>query len=337
MALQTPPSPEHIFDEIAGLQRSAALRAATELDLFTAIGEGADTAATLANRCGAAERGVRILSDYLVTLGLLSKQGTRYGLAPESAAFLDRRSPMYLGSVTRIMAGPEQWQAFQDLSGAVRKGGTVVSEEGILVPENPVWVEFARSAGVMMTLPANLIANQLAEAGLAPSKVLDIAAGHGLFGITLAQRNPQTQIVAVDWANVLEVARENAAKAGIEGRYHTIPGSAFDVDFGTGYDLVLLTNFLHHFDEETCTNFLRKVHGALRSDGWALALEFVPNEDRVSPPSAARFALIMLGQTKGGDAYTFVEFQRMFRAAGFQRCEIRSLEPSPERMILAQR
>src|SRR6202521_2459235 len=79
-------------------------------------------------------------------------------------------------------------------------------------------------------------------------KVLDIAAGHGMFGIALAKHNPNAEIYALDWARVLDVASENAAAAGVAARHHRIPGNAFEVDFGTGYDIVLLTNILHDFD-----------------------------------------------------------------------------------------
>src|SRR5262245_40868155 len=96
MASPTQPqqlSPELIFDTLNAYQKTAALRGAIELDLFTAIGEGAATAADLARKLNVSERGARILCDYLVVIGFLTKQGDRYGLTPDSAAFLDRRSP----------------------------------------------------------------------------------------------------------------------------------------------------------------------------------------------------------------------------------------------------
>jgi len=97
-----------------------------------------------------------------------------------------------------------------------------------------------------------------------PMRVLDIAAGHGLFGIEIAKQNPQAHIVAVDWARVLDVAYENACKAGVGERYERLPGSAFDVDYGGPYDAVLLTNFLHHFDVAACVGLLKKVRAALK-------------------------------------------------------------------------
>jgi 2-polyprenyl-3-methyl-5-hydroxy-6-metoxy-1,4-benzoquinol methylase len=177
----------------------------------------------------------------------------------------------------------------------------------------------------MMRPPAGAIAQIAGAEG--PLKVLDLAAGHGIFGITIAQHNPQAEVFAVDWKNVLDIARQNAQEAGVASRYHTIPGSAFEVDFGTDYDIVLLTNFLHHFDPPTNERLLRKVHGALKEDGRAITLEFVPNEDRVSPPWSAAFSLVMLGSTEAGDAYTFAELERMFANAGFTRSEMHPVPP----------
>jgi len=123
--------------------------------------------------------------------------------------------------------------------------------------------------------------------------------------------------------------------AGVGDRYRTIEGSAFEADFGEGYDVVLLTNFLHHFDPPTCEGLLRKVHASLAEGGRAVTLEFVPNEDRVSPPVAATFSMTMLGTTPSGDAYTFKEFERMFRNAGFSHSEIRQLPATPEQAIIS--
>jgi len=326
------PSPELIFDTLNAYQRTRALRAGIELNLFTAIGEGAATAADLARKIKVPERGARILADYLVVIGMLNKQGGRYGLTLDSAKFLDRRSPAYLGTVVTFLNSPELESNFSDLAATVRKGGCITA--GTIEPENPIWVEFARAMVPMMAMPADFIAGVVGADSGVPCKVLDIAAGHGMFGITLARRNPNAKIVGQDWANVLEVAKENAQKAGVAGRYQTIPGSAFDVDFGGGYDLVLLTNFLHHFDVPTCEKLLRKVHAALKPGGRAVTLEFVPNEDRVSPPTAASFSLMMLGSTPAGDAYTFAQYDGMFRNAGFSGSQAHSM-PGPETVIVS--
>lgn len=328
----TPPSPELFFDVIRRSDETAVLKTALELEVFTAIGEGNGTAAALSNRCQTSERGMRILCDALAIIGFLTKSENTYALTQDSALFLDKRSPAYLGSAAGFLTLPVHREAFDRLTEAVRKGGTAISERGTLEPENPVWVEFARSMAGMMRMPAESIAELLGAKNGKPWKVLDIAAGHGTYGITIARHNPNAQITALDWPNVLEVAKENAQKAGVAGRYHLLPGSAFDIEFGTGYDLVLITGFMHHFDVATGEKLLRKVYASLAPGGQAVILDFVPNEDRVTPPSAAKFSLTMLATTPSGDAYTFAEYERMLRNAGFPSAVLHTL--APQRVVI---
>jgi ubiquinone/menaquinone biosynthesis C-methylase UbiE len=187
----------------------------------------------------------------------------------------------------------------------------------------------------MMAMPAQAIAQIVDPDANAPLRILDIAAGHGVFGIAFATRNPNARVTALDWAAVLEVARENAERAGVADRHALLPGSAFDVDYGEAYDVVLLTNFLHHFDAPTCETILRKVLAALAPGGRAVILEFVPNDDRVSPSIPASFALTMLASTESGDAYTYAELDRMSTNAGFSRTELHVLPPGVQSVVVA--
>jgi ubiquinone/menaquinone biosynthesis C-methylase UbiE len=153
----------------------------------------------------------------------------------------------------------------------------------------------------------------------------------------VAKQNPAAQIYACDWKNVLEVAEKNAQAMGVGDRYHLLPGSAFEVDFGKGYDLALITNFLHHFDAPTCTDFMRKVHASLEPGGRAAILEFVPNPDRVTPPMAAAFSMMMLATTPSGDAYTLAELEKMSKDAGFSGVELSEAVLGLDRLVIAYR
>lgn len=337
MSPHTPVTPERIFQAVNAFQLTHAIRGAVELDLFSAIAEGNTTAAQLAQRCQASERGCRILCDLLTIHGLLTKTEGHWGLAPDTAVFLDRKSPAFLGDVVHFLNSPQFLRGYEDVAAVVRKGGTLMGDEGTVEPDNPLWVTFARYMAPMMTGAAADIADLLGAGKGTPWKVLDIAAGHGLFGIEIAKTNPQAQIVALDWAAVLEVAKENATRAGVTDRYQTIAGSAFDVEFGGGYDLVLLTNFLHHFDRATCVTLMKKCLAALKPGGRVVTLEFIPNDDRVTPPSNAAFPFIMLVSTAAGDAYTFSELESMFREAGFASSELKELHRSPQRVVVSQR
>ena len=329
------PTPALLFDTFNGYQRTQALKTAIELETFTAIGEGNTTTQAIAKRCGASERGTRIICDFLTIIGFLTKEGNDYSLTADSAMFLDKRSPAYMGTISNFILSEHIRQPFERLTETVRNG--FYAADTAFEPDHPMWVEFARSMQPMMALPSQLMAQLVDPTKDKKLRVLDIAAGHGLYGIAFAKQNPQIEVTAVDWPAVLEVAKENADAAGVSDRYQTKPGSAFDVDYGTGYDVVLLTNFLHHFDKATCETLLRKVHAALAEGGRAVALEFVPNDDRITPPQAAAFSMQMLAGTPMGDAYTFAELEQMFQTAGFSRSELHELPPTIERVVIGHK
>jgi 2-polyprenyl-3-methyl-5-hydroxy-6-metoxy-1,4-benzoquinol methylase len=234
-----------------------------------------------------------------------------------------------------FLLSPALLAPFLDLTEIVRTGRTTLADAGTVSRDNPIWVDFARHMAPMV-YPAAIETAALV-AGENQLNVLDLAAGHGLFGIMIAQRNPKARITALDWPNVLAVATENAKKFGVVDRHSRLPGDAFETDFGGPFDLVLVTNFFHHFDPPTCETLMRKIRAALTPGGCCVTLEFVPNEDRVSPPVPATFSMMMLGTTVAGDAYTFAEYDGMFRNAGFAASELHSLSKAPQAVIISRK
>ncbi len=329
-------TPERIFETLNAYHKTAALKAAIELDVFSAIADGATMHVSIAKRCQSSERGIRILCDYLTINGLLHKNGQEYSLADDSAVFLNRRSPAYMGAAANFLALPEMINLYQDLTAIVRAGTSLKGEQSTAEPDSSKWVEFARSMSNLQRMTAVAVAESLCASAGEKWKVLDVAAGHGMYGVMIAKQNPNAEIFALDWPEVLKVAHENAKAAGVAARHHHLPGSAFEVDFGKDYDVVLLTGFLHHFDPQTIETILRKVHAALKPGGRAVTVEFVPNEDRVSPPAPAAFSMIMLGTTRAGDAYPYSEYDKMFRNAGFTLNELRR-SPGPQSFIISKK
>jgi 2-polyprenyl-3-methyl-5-hydroxy-6-metoxy-1,4-benzoquinol methylase len=334
----TPSPVEHIFGTFNAFHRSAALKAAIELELFTHVAAGAATAARLAAVTGASERGLRILCDALAALGFLARDGDDSWRVPaDYAPFLTSDSALYLGSALRFLHDPALLDGFAHLTDAVRRGGTASTAHDALAPDNPLWVEFARAMAPLAGLTAEIVAITLAAETLGPARVLDVAAGHGLFGIALAKRNPALEVTALDWQNVLAVAVENAARAGVGDRLHPRAGDAFRTDLGSDYDLVLLPNILHHFDPAACETLLRRVHAVLKPGGRVVVVEFVPDDDRRGPAASVMFGLVMLAATPGGDVYTFADYARMLTASGFRDATVHELPPSIHRAVIATR
>ncbi len=331
-----PLTPGVVFENLQAHLKTHALLAAIELDIFRAVGQGKGDVASIAAHAGASERGIRILCDFMVVCGLLEKKEGRYRHTPSSAAFLDPASPMCLASIAKFMSSAPLREPYERLADIVRNGRTVLPGQGTVEPENPVWVEFAQSMAPMMRPLAAPLGQIVLNGRKGPMRVLDIAAGHGLFGIEIAKQNPEARITGLDWAPVLRVAMDNAKIAGVQDRYDMLPGSAFEVDFGGPYDAVLLTNFLHHFDFQMCVELLKKVRAVLKPGGIAATLEFVPNEDRVSPPMPASFALTMLATTADGDAYTFSELASMHKEAGFGEATAHPVPQSPHTIVIAE-
>ncbi|MFO1058509.1 MAG: class I SAM-dependent methyltransferase [Dongiaceae bacterium] len=237
-------SPDLFIDSLLGYQKTAALRAALALDLFSIIADSDGTAATLAARTGCAERGIRILCDYFTVIGFLEKHEARYRLTPSTATFLTRGSPAWMGSIADFIASPEMLGLWlEDPVSYVRNGGSPGLAN--VAANNPVWVKFAKAMVPFIAAPSAAMAAEIGSWRPAPRRVLDIAAGHGMFGIAIAKAVPGAEITALDWPAVLQVAEENAAAAGLAGRYRLQPGSAFEVDWGSDNDAVLLPNFLH--------------------------------------------------------------------------------------------
>jgi hypothetical protein len=328
-------TPELFWDTMVAFQRSAVLKTAVELEIFTHIAKGATNASSIADAAGASERGVRILCDSLTVMGFLKKDGVNYSLTDSTATFLDKSSQAYLGSAVEFILSPQQKRGFDDLTGAVKRGGADITGNASMDPDSEMWVTFARAMMPLMFPTAQAVAGHVGLEADRALKVLDIAAGHGIYGIAVAQRYPKAEVYGADWGNVLKVALENAEKFGVADRYHTIPGNAFDTDFGTGYDVILVPNFLHHFDTAECETFIRKLHSSLADNGKVITVEFVPNEDRVSPPPEAMFSLVMLAATPAGDAYTFAELKAMFENAGFSQNELVALEAMPQHLVIS--
>lgn len=330
-------SPEHIMELIQGAQATAIIKAGIDLGVFTQVAAGKVTAAAIAGACKTPERSTRLLCTALAAIGVLAKRGDTYANTPAAEQFLVRGKPTYLGDVSNLFAGEMIQRALGSLTEAVRNDGTVLPEHAE-TPCHGFWETFAQSSAAIAVPAAMALDAHLAGffAERKTVRVLDVAAGSGLYGYTLCKR-PNVELTLLDWPNVLVETRAWGARTGVDmTRVKTIEGSLFDVPFGGPYDVVLMSHVYHHFDEPTCAELTEKAAGALAPRGRLVIHDFFYDET-LANPRGALFSMVMLGWTKKGQVYSQEQYEAWCKQAGL---EVRGAAPSgglPSTFLFADR
>lgn len=301
--------------------------------IFDLLDLGPQTVRQLSQKTGASERGLTAILNALVGFQFLSRKGERYALTPESAAFLVSTKPAFLGPLYRHMSAQIMPKWLQ-LDKVVRTGKPAMAvndeKEG-----SAFFAEFVEALFPIGYPTAKALGEHLKIAkAKKPIRVLDLAAGSGVWGIAMAQQSPQVRVSAVDWPPVLKVTKKVAQRCGVAERLSTIPGDLLKADFGSGHSIATLGHILHSEGRERSQQLLRKVFKALEPGGTIVIAEFVVNDDHMGPPVALIFAVNMLVGTDTGDTYTFKEMSEWLREAGFAKARKVNLGgPSP--LILA--
>jgi C-methyltransferase len=326
-----------ILNLMQAYKNTALLKTGVELGVFDALAQEASDATTIARRTGVAERGARLLLNALAAIGLLESDGGSYRLTAGAAEHLVRGRPAYLGDMARVMASPWEWDALGRLTEAVRRGGTIMHEHAE-TPEYPYWEDFAAYAGAVASPTAERVAGALAPWASTRDRldVLDLACGHGLYGFTLAARNPVARVWSQDWSNVLPIALQHADRLRVADRVHTIAGDMFEVPLGGPYDVIMITNVLHHFAEDRGCTLLSRARAVLRPGGKLAVVGITTAEGApAADPQPHLFSILMLVWTAQGEVHTVAGYRRMMKAAGFGTPVVHDVPGLPFRVMVA--
>jgi hypothetical protein len=236
----SPPTPEKIMQFAWGYAPPLILEAAIRNRVFDALDDGPKTVAETSAKTGASERGLFAIMNALVGLEFLARDDAgRYSLTPESATYLVSSKPAYFGGFLAHVS-EQLIPDWLNLTATVQTGKPVVPvnrhSEGSAFFEQFVAGLFAMNYG-----SAVAAAEALGVASATgPVKVLDLAAGSGVFGIGIAQRSPHVTVTAVDWPNVLEITRKTAVQCGVANRFSYVAGDLDSADFGKGHNVATL-------------------------------------------------------------------------------------------------
>lgn len=326
-------TPQQIVEHLWAARAAQALVAGVELNLFTHINNGKQTAKEIARAAGSSPRATERLLDALVGLGYLSKKNDGYSLEPVAEQFLVSDKEGYMGGF--VYETKLSWDGWGKLTEVIRTGRPIASvdTEGGGREFFPKLVEaiFPMSYGAARsTVP------QIPEkARKRIKKILDVAAGSAAWSLPFAQAIPDVRVTVLDYEEVTPIARRFAERFGVADRYDYIEGNLREIDFGRNrYDLVILGHIIHSEGEKWGKKLIKKAYRALTDNGLLLIAEMVPNDTRTGPPMPLLFGLNMIAHTEAGDVFTMKQYREWLKDAGFKK--VTTIDaPSPSPLILA--
>jgi ubiquinone/menaquinone biosynthesis C-methylase UbiE len=329
-----PVTPERIMQFAWGYVPPLVLEAAIRHRIFDLLDGGPKTASEIQKETGASERGLSAVMNALVGLNFLAKDKRGYfSLTPESSTFLVSTKPSFQGGLLRH--GSEQlipkWLRLFEIVMTGEPAAAVNKEES----GGDFFQQFVNDIFPLSYPAAQVLSRHYNANGTAPAvRVLDLAAGSGVWGIAMAQGSEKVSVTAVDWPEVIPVTRKTVTRFGLADRFSFVEGDLLHADFGSGHNLATLGHILHSEGRERSQALLKKTFQALAPGGTISIAEFLVNADRTGPLNALFFAVNMLVNTESGDTYSFEEISSWLKSVGFS--DARTLEaPGPSPLILA--
>jgi SAM-dependent methyltransferase len=327
-------TPERLMELSFAYAPPLIISAGVSNKVFDSLEDGAKTSEQVAEETGASARSLGILMNALVGLDLLKKdrQG-KYSLTDESAAFLLSNKPATHAGFFGTIA-PQLISRWLQLADIVREGRPAVAvnheaqgtEFFTQLVENIIPMSYPPAQKLGDHLKLSKAKNEI--------RVLDLAAGSGIWGIALAEKSPRVRVTAVDWAGMIPTTKRITQKFGVGDRFEYVEGDILEADFGNGYDIAILGHILHSEGEDRSRQLLGKTFRALKSGGIIAIAEWLVNDDRTEPLPSLMFAVQMLVNTEKGDTFSFNEIKNWLEDAGFKK--VRKLEaPGPSPLVLA--
>lgn len=320
-------NPEKIFQTCFAFAPSRVLVTGVDLEVFTHIANGHNTSKEIADAANADRRGMEILLNSLVSLDFLTKTNYRYDLTPMSEKFLVKGISTYYGDFVPNV--DMLWEPWRDLTNIVKTGKPFTRLER---EDGEEFFQKLVSQIFPMSYPGARVAAEKLE--LENSNILDVAAGSGAWGLAFAERDINTRVTALDWPGVLKVTKKFVNKFGLDARFSYISGDLREVDFGIGYDLVILGHICHSEGAENTVKLMARCYNSLKNGGMLLIADMIPDDERCSAAFPLLFAVNMLVSTTEGNTFTMKEYKEWLENAGFH--DIKTLDiPGPSPLILA--
>jgi hypothetical protein len=311
-----------------GFWASKVLLTAVELDLFSVLDDEPKTATRLGEVLGLHPRGTYDFFDALVALKFLDRDGDgpdgQYKNTPETAAFLNKNSPTYIGGLPEML-NSRLFGFWNDLGSALKTGKP---QNEIKHSGKPIFEELyadGNRLGEFLNAMTGFQAANFQQLGekfdfSRYKTVADIGGALALLSRILAARHPQPSFISFDLPEVAPHAQQHIEAAGMADRITAVSGNFFDDDLPKA-DVITMGNILHDWNLENKKMLIRKAYAALPEGGAFIAIENLIDDARRENAFGLLMSLNMLIEFGDAFDYTGADFRSWCSEAGFRDFE----------------
>ncbi len=307
--------PGKILETSGYFWQTCTLHAAVKLDLFTIIAAGKTTSADIARAAGADQDGLRRLLNALTAMGLLTADDQGYANTRESAAYLVRTAPGYLGDM--IMHHHYLVDAWRQLDQSVQTGEPVRIRSSLA--DDTVREAFHMGMYNNARLTAPRLVKKIDLSGR--KRLLDMGGGAGTYAVFFCRQYPELTATVVDLPATRSFAEKVLNEYEMNERIEFIPCDYVNETLPGRYDAIWMSHILHSEDADTCRQMITQAYQVLETGGMTAIHDFILNNDRTGPLFPTLFSLNMLVGTPRGRAYTEKEITDMLTTAGFDQIQ----------------
>ncbi len=302
------PNPDEIISKCKGFQESRILLTSIELKIFTLIDSHLLTADEIAKKIDSHIEPLERLLNALVALGYLGKVKGKFYNSQHSVKYLNENSPEFIASLKHYS---NMWKNWSELTSKIKK---VDNSEDF--SESFIAAMHYRAGKQADIIPHLLNLSEV-------KRIIDIGGGSGIFSMGILKYLPGAEAVLLDLPHIIPIAQKYIEQEGFSSKFSFIPGNYLIADFGSGYDLAILSAILHINSYEENEELIGKTYDSLNSGGQIVINEFIIDENGTEPLSAAIFSLNMLVGTDKGKTYKFSEINAWLENAHFKGIELK--------------
>jgi hypothetical protein len=320
-----------------GFWASKTLLSAVEMGIFTELAKRPENFDDLAGRTGLHPRSALDFLDALVALGFLLRVDGVYSNTPETALFLDRQKPSYIGGILE-MANARLFGHWNHLTEALRTGRlqNEAKDDSTASPFAALYADPARLRAFLAAMTGISHGGNLLIAQNAPwskyKSYADIGTAQGDLAVQIALANPHLHGIGFDLPEVAPIFDEYAALNRVADRVRFQAGDFFTQEL-PNVDVITMGHILHDWNLDEKKMLIAKVFSALTPGGMFVVYESIIDDDRSKNAFGLLASLNMLIETPGGFDFTGADCIGWMKEAGFSEARVEHLV-GPNSMVI---